>query len=1380
MSKEFELMDRILLLFIIFLLGIESNAQQEKLYQISDGISGIEYTFCKDRKGFLWIGTSNGLHSFDGNDFKVFKHVPSDSTSLSSNLIESIFEDSKGRLWVGTNNDLQLLDRNTNRLQSFPVFFNSIRRFIKFNDIAEDKKGNIWIATNFGLLKIDNKNRHQFYLYEIDEKGDLLKSNFNSVLVDSQDNVWVGSFNKGLYFLNPRLLQIKHFSKESKENFLQDETVLSLCFDAKKNLLIGTQKNGIYLYDPRIGKLKNLPVSSYNEPKKTGGIVSMALDKSGTVWVGTERNGLKKIDQHNVLINADLKIRSFDINESKVHCFIDETDNLWLGIDFEGLIKKNVKTSYFNFISYNGPESKSLSYPLIKSIFQDSYGDIWIGTDGGGLNHWRKKSDQIIHYKSDQNKSTSLADNAVLSICEDGSRNLWIATYVGGLSMFNRKDNSFINYPLPQKYNLHEFQFIKSITPDGDKGLWLGMNGGVLRYFDIQTRKFNNFGEKIDPIVFKEIFPYVKSLLLDTQGTLWFGTYNGLFAWIKGTSKIKRYPSSNDMIENQEVNCIHEDKAKNIWFGTSSGLHVINRENNQITTYSNKNGLPNNSVQGILEDEIGNLWVSTANGLSKFSKNRALFRNYFKNDGLPSNEFLSNAQFRSKNGILYFGTTSGMVYFLPENIPENSKTPNLALTELKLFNEVVPVGRYKDGRRLLTKVLNETKSLTLSYSDNNFMIGFAAIDFEAPEEIRYAYQLEGFDKDWIYTDHNRRYSNYTNLDPGKYIFKVKCTNSSGIWSKDIRSVAVLVNPPLYRTWWAYCIYMFLIIGLIYGLHCFGIYRINMKQALELETLQRRKIEEINEAKMQFFSNISHEFRTPISLIFAHLERLLKIEENPSSRTYIKIVQEQGTRLLRLVNQLLDVQKVEDQQLNLRAHQGDIIRFIKKIKASFDNLANQEGKILDLDAQYEEVLIWFDPDLMEKILLNLISNAFKCTSNGQSIIISIAISKLKSAHGDSIEFLDIKVSDTGIGIPEEFLERIFDRFYQVPDQQSAVKVGTGIGLHLAKKLVELHRGELYAESIAGEGSIFTVRLPFGNSHLLDKEIVEYSEIFDMTDSAASLAGGNLESEEEYINAPAIAQGISTVLIIEDDLEIRRYIAEELQHEAFAVMQAGDGKTGLELAQENLPDLIICDITMPELNGMEVLRLLRLDFNTAHIPVILLTAKGAIEDKIEGVGLGADDYISKPFNTSYLKMKVKRLIDQRRKLKERFSRTISFNAKEMTITSADERFLQKAMDYVKEKISDPEMNIEEMGKDIGVSRVHLYRKLKSLTGQSPTEFVRIMRLKQAAHLLAQNKFSISEVAYSVGFNSLQYFSNSFHDYFQVSPSAYSQRKTENNNE
>jgi signal transduction histidine kinase/ligand-binding sensor domain-containing protein/DNA-binding response OmpR family regulator len=1377
MNAKVNVLRKIVGLFVAFYIFSPSEAQQDRFYTPAQGLSNTMFEgFAQDNDGNIWIATDDGLNKFNGYNFEIYNNNPLNEKTLDNNLVTALFLDSKGTLWVGTNLGLHQYNKNLDNFNRYPIKLRNRIITTRINKITEDKYNNLWLVSAAGVIKVNPQtNIDIFYNYKLKDSTSLFRNPANDVTIDNNGIIWIGSEKNGLLFYDPLKNKFSNYHSEQINNSIIDNSILSLGKDRSGNIIIGTF-TGICIFDPYKNKFKNIPLFSIQGNIFNGGSYSIVTDNDGVVWVGTQRNGLKiLVPELGILKDANKNIDVEDVNNATIRSFCDRQGNLWLGIDHAGLYKIKGKGDHFYSLKKGQNGQLGLSKNNVSSILCDNDNNLWIGTDGGGLNLVRNKSNNTTVFKHIPDNTFSIPDNAVIAMYEDNSSNIWIGTYLGGLSLFDRKREVFKTYLIdPTKKDI-EFNYVASIKPDQSGNLWVATSGGGLQYFNTETKKFKSYTAVCHNNRSISLPLFLTTLFIDKENSIWIGSYNGLYYWNNQKGYYWEYSVSTGKLRSDIIYSIIQDSHNIIWVGTSSGLYKIKNEN-EIKNYSTDEGLPNNSVFGILEDNKGCLWLSTLNGLSKFDPGTVKFCNYFTYDGLPGNEFHPASCYKAKNGYLYFGSTSGLVYFNPDSIIEQKGFPTIIFTGLKIFNSKIAIGKLPDGRTILNEAMNETHQITLLHSDNSFTIDFAAINFAAPEKIKYAYCLQGFDQKWTNKDYNQRNATYTNLNPGTYIFKLKTTNIYNVWNSKVKEVIIVIKPPLWQAWWAYFIYTALFaLGFIL-VRKQMLFRIKMRNKLHIEHLEIEKLEELNQSKMQFFSNVSHEFRTPLTLILGPIERLLYSNNDTGFKKQIELIHRNALRLLRLVNLLLDLQKVEKSEMHLRARLGDLVSFIQEITLSFEELAQQKKIELLFNSEVSKLEAMFDPDKLDKVLFNLLSNAFKFTSEG-AITVELSVKKNDTSVPPGNDLVRITVTDSGKGMKQEYLQKIFERFYQIEESDSEMQIGTGIGLHLSKHLVELHGGKITVSSKTGDGTRFEILIPLGIANPKHEEINENTvassvpQYFDLSTIQNVDGPGLIENLDKNLNDKKKLPK-PTVLIVEDEFEIRTYIKSELLDQ-YNIIEAIDGEEGWRAAQKEMPDLIISDIMMPKMDGIELCKNIKTNLKTSHIPVILLTARTSIENRIEGIETGADSYIPKPFHPQHLLIRVEKLIELRRVLINKFSKSIGFEAKEMTLTTPDEKFLQKAMDLVKENISNTELNIEDMGSELGMSRAHLFRKLKALTNQNPSEFVRTIRLKQAAYLLSQKKISISEVAFSVGFSSHQYFSNCFQNYFGMSPTEYSQK-------
>lgn len=1345
---------RIALVLLLFAFA-ESLFSQEIIhkklisYTLNDGLSNSHITsIVQDKKGFIWIGTEDGLNRFDGKKFVNFYHFANDTGSLPSSGIYSLHIDKNKNLWIGTFTGLCRYDYKLEKFIKYPIKNKDKEYHIPVKAISSNNKKELWLGTSGqGLVKMNTNSRLCTFFKHSPKDSTTIASDFISeLLIDKNNNIWVGNQLKGVSALNSKTNCFSHYNEENSK--LINNNVLSLFEDKNGNIRIGTFGGGISVINPKTDNIKHHTTKDKNSIINNDIVYDIIQDRKGIIRMGTEGGGLNSYINDNSQIDAvtteSKSIKGLINNKIRV-IFEDKDGNLWLGIHQGGLNIMSNKPADFQHITTGEASSPVLS------IFADNQ-KIWIGTDGNGLKTWNTQTNQFKTYTISPEKK-SLKSNVIRTIYKDRYNTVWIGTYLGGLAKYNKEKDNFTNFShTPGDSNSLTNNDVTAITEDRLGNLWIGTNGGGLNLYNPENKNFRSFrhieGEKKSLIN-----DWIVCMYLDRLGFVWIGTY-----W--GISKLDplKLTFTNFNIKETQRNttlCFHEDKLGNLWTGTTNGLLLLNKETGEILkTYTLRDGLPNNVINGILEDNSGNLWLSTNNGISCFNLKNKTFNNYSQRAGLQSSEFIHGAYAEGVNNDFFFGGIEGITRFFPEKISKNTSKPKVILTDFKILNQSVKIGKDKD-KFTLSKSISETQKLELPYRHNSFSFEFTAIEFLTPEKIKYAYQMEGFDKQWNYFDYKRNNVTYTNLDYGKYTFRIKASNSNGQWGKPT-NLKITITTPVWLRWWAYAIYSLL--GLIAAWFIRKYYnkRIEEKNNIRIERLNRKKDKELNETKLQFFTNISHEFRTPLTLIIGPLEAFLESEDlKPEQKRQFELMHRNANRLLRLVNQLMDLRKIDAGKVNLNAGKYNIIAFLQEIYDNFFKLAEKRKVNFYFKKDFSELDLWFDNDKLDKVFFNLLSNAFKFTSQNESIFIEI-----KRSEKDG--FIRIDVKDTGKGIKKQKLSYVFDRFYQA-ENHSNLQQGTGIGLWLTKHYIELHKGNISVKSEPEKGTIFTILLPTGDKHLTPEQKTVQNEI------ESQLQAPIIESEQEFsFNSEnfSYSQKKQSILLVEDDDEIRSYIKQGLEKN-FRVSEAINGKEGLNKALETSPDLVITDVMMPEMDGIQLCEKLKTDLKTCHIPVIMLTAKTSIEHRIKGLETGADSYIPKPFNPQHLMVRIVKLLELRRRLINKFSNEIGFKAEKTAVTSADEKLLNSVIEIVNKKIADADLNVEILSKQIGMSRGHLQRKLKSLTGQNPNEFIRIMRLQQAAEILKNNKISISEAAYMVGFSSPSYFSTCFTKQYKISP-------------
>ncbi len=1362
-------------LIIAFLVAIKFYAQNDnksfELYTNHNGLSNSHVNcISQDAKGFMWFGTDYGLNKFDGFSFTTYKNNPYDKKSLPSDEVSALHLDKDGFLWVGTYNGLAKYDHRTGHFQNFFINEDSIHYYKPVRALTGDNSGKIWVGTSGnGVMVIDAKTG--VYLKDLNRvlASKIGKEHVYSLLIDKQNNLWIGTEGNGIKVFNIDSQTVKHY--QVGNTVLRDNWILTLFEDAENNIWIGTRGGGLSLFNTRENKFTdNLKIE-----KIVHEVYSFAYNTDSTLWIGTNNGGLITYDFRNKKFSKHATYEAennFKGKRIRV-LFPDKDGNIWLGIHQLGIgLMKNYNYP-FQQSRIKLPEEVTINKESILGILLDSQQNLWVGTDGNGLIKYNILSGNYKRYLPERTKN-SIPSNVIRTIYEDSNGNIWIGTYKGGLSKYNKNTDNFSNF-LNKKDDLSSLGYsdVIDIAEDNKKRLWVATNGGGLNLMNEDGISFTRF--TTNSLTQRSLIchDWLTCLFKDSKGFLWVGSFWGLSKFDTEQYLFKNYYNDlNDQksLSSNIVFAINEDKSGNIWVGTKRGLNRLNPETNDFTYFDTDDGLPNEVINSIMVDGKNNLWLGTNNGLAKFNVESHEVLNYYFQDGLASNEFIHNSAYKTNNGQLLFGSVYGFNAFSPDSIKDENYFPETLITDFKIFNQSVPIGELDDGRTILNQSIAETKNIELEYSDNSFSFDFVALDYTHPEQVIYSCKMIGFEENWNYLDFNRRFITYTNLDPGTYTFVVKASNKMEKWGDNETKITIRIHPPAWLTKWAYFIYIIVIVGSALFLWKLNFDRIRAKNQVKIERIKKAQEDKLNQSKLEFFTNISHEFRTPLTLIIGPIETLIENEKlNDAVKRSLHMMSRNARRLLRLVNQLLDLRKVEKGKLKLEAQQTDIIKFVYEVYESFEQLAKSKRINYQLKKNNEKLEVYFDHDKLDKILFNLLSNAFKFTPQEGKIVIKISTNPNKSNDFKN-GYVQIQIKDNGRGMSVEHVERIFERFYQSPASEGSIQKGTGIGLSLTKSLVNLHHGQITVESAKGEGSVFRVKLPLGSSHLLTDEIIEtrINEHVDANAQPVVLEG--YENVSFGSNSGKIADNSAPlILLVEDNEDVRNYIKNGLI-DKYLIEEAENGKEGLKKAHNLMPDLIISDVMMPEMDGITFCKKIKTELVSCHIPVILLTAKSSIEHRIEGLETGADSYIPKPFNPKHLLIRVEKLIELRQRLKEKFKTESDFEPIQMAVTSADEKFMKKTVEIIKEKIADSDLGVESLSEKVGMDRSHLYRKLKSLVGQTPSEFIRTIRLKQAAYLLANEDIPVSEVSYLVGFNSPSYFASCFNKQYKESPTQY----------
>lgn len=1352
----------------------------------------------QDNEGFVWIATSNGLYMFDGQRFKVYRNQINESKSIVNNMIMKLEIDDANNLWIGTVRGLCAF--NTQKQEFFYPSSTLINKDI--NAIYLDKSdGSLWVGTNdSGLYHILNPNvvdgGLEHFTFQSNDLNTLNSNIILSIAKDQYDNLWVGT-DAGL---NKMFLSSKDTKKFLRvEGF--DKSIGNIFMDSKKGLWVGESGTGLW--------------------KLSGPSSLQVLNK-------------------NSFINYELGLDVSDNKYGNINDIEEDVDGkLWVGVYGYGLYQLNVETGGYSMYAPSEIHEESLSNKRIMTILIDRTRVLWVGTEVGGLNKCDLQKKDIIHIDKNKLNANSLSHASVNAILEDGDF-LWVGTEYG-LNRIGFRENykspQIEHYFFKQMEPGHQEkgQSVKAIYKDSDGLFWLGkdrivtmhVKNGNVNFKDtdlnipnvfsiLEDKKgFLWFGSFSDGLVkwkkktngtnfdFSNVTHYksnlyndrgiksnyVSCLYEDSKGHIWVGTLQGGLSLIlndKDGEKdqfitfLNRSDDSNSLSYNS-VFSILEDKNGTYWIGTfGGGLNKLTFPNNDYKSpvfehFSEADGLSNNAIYGILQDESGKLWMSTDNGISCFDPKNASFKNYNKGDGLQSNNFRKNAYYKSKSDYLFFGGLRGLNIFHPKSLTDNMINAEPKLTAFKIKNDIVEVGKRYNGRVILERKLssNTHKPIQLKHHENTLTFEFAALHFAAPEKNKFQYQLAGFDKQWQ-DSKGLPFAHYTNLSPGNYTFKVKASNNDEIWNDVPTEFSFRINPPFWMSWWAFVLYIAIVFAILWSVQSYFDLRSKQRASAQIQ----KEIEQVNKLKLQFFTNISHEFKTPITLILSPIEELMEnLADNLKVKSKLQIIQRNANSLLRLVNQLMEFRKIEVGETKLAATNSNLINFVREIASSFKVSAKKADIHISFETNLKSSEVWFDWDKLEKILNNLIYNAIKFTNPGGTINVRVLKSEEKDLIGlkDSeldFQYIKIEVEDNGVGIKDDELPFVFHRFYQVNQTRERMRKGTGIGLAITKDLVELHHGKISVKSKVEKGTKFTILLPLGTAHLMPEEMVLKTESMDQ--SLNSLDEHDEKLDLEANHSKKSKDAANTILIVDDNADIRQLIQEGFSN-SYNVLEAENGNEGLKIALKEMPDLIVSDILMPEMDGIELCAALKSNLRTSHIPVILLTALNSVEHRIEGLESGADAYIPKPFKMKLLTIRIQKLIESRDALRKRFQTEKELTPETITLNSLDEEFLKKIMEHMEHNMGNDSYWIDELAADMNTSRSTFFRKLKKLTGQSPNDFIRLVRLKRAAQLLDQNELTIAQVSYRVGFSDPGYFGKCFRKVYGESPSSYSKKET-----
>lgn len=1341
----------ILLAINLLLIQKRSGAQGAffQNYTIENGVSAYSMSRCfpmlHDSRGFMWFATTEGLTRFDGLRFTIFRHNPNDPHSLSNNFTNTICEDLDGKIWVGTNQGVSVFDFHTETFTNYQHDSSDSTSLAgnEINFVACDDSGNVWVGTRFSGISCFQRQTKKFKNYVIipqEYNSKRVQKDGTQFLQQADGTIWIGN-TEGLHRYNP--------NKDS--------------FD--------------YL----------IPFPEYPAEWKYNLVAGLAEDREGNLWISSGfLPEAKRVINPNSKLVVDFPqpLKSVLAKESVNSFYLDRKGNIWIGTVL-GVFKWDPTRQKVTHYQHDKNDSHSILPGMCSTIYEDREGNMWFSFVNSGFSmlHSEVNSFEIFaHFPSSSmlnldEKRVLISSAEKLHVFDIKEKRIipnnlpaplqnakveypMILTPNGKLWVTNFRDRNTYRYSISENVLSKLGQPDHLMTKDRQGNVWAAYN---LLKFNPTTNQWESMLNKVQKSKLHALD--FKCIATDSMGHILLGTDAfGIYLYDPVSKKLKTAESGLEELKffkKSMIRTMYVASNGLVYIGSSVGFGIYDPKKKKLAVLDKSDGLPHNMVQAIIEDSTGDIWLATGTGIVRFDPKTKNFENFNSNEGFKANAFMWNVSLRDANGYIYFSSDKDIFRFHPDSLKQKVPVSSLYLSHFYLDRKLVK----PSDNTFLQAAINQTKSIELPHNQSDIGFGFIMPSMKNAHKIRYYYQLKGFDKDWQQANLLNE-AHYTNLDPGSYTFRVKALTHDGTEALNQASVQIIIHSPWWATWWAYLIYSVAFLGI--ALNLFS--RQRLKHRLELETIKSEKLKEVDQFKTRFFANISHEFRTPLTLILGQIDNLKSTIIDSRQRHKLLVADRNAKRLLELINQLLDLSKLEAQSMTLQAQEGNIVSFLKNVFFSIESLAEQKNIQLSFQSILSQQLAYFDQDKLAKILTNLLSNAWKFTPEGEEIRMHV--------WKENDHWIAFDVSDTGQGIPAESLPSLFDRFYQVDGSYTRTKGGTGIGLALVKELVELHRGKITVKSELGHGSTFTVKLPLGRDYLNDREIVS-PELEFSKQTHLNVPLSELYHSEEQELVPDIREQIeaqhehASVLIVEDNPEVLAFIAETIQSHHYKPLLARNGREGLETALEMAPDLIITDVMMPEMNGYDLARAIREEITVSHIPIILLTAKTAEEEKLLGLELGVDDYITKPFSPRELLARTQNLIEIRKQLRQHFSQATIIEPSQVSGISMDQAFLKSVLQNIELNLQDGKYGVEQLADSVNMSVNHLNRKLNALIDQSAGKLMRSMRLQKAAELLGQQVGTVSEISDMFGFSDASNFSRSFKKQFGYSPSEYIER-------
>ncbi|RZJ73998.1 MAG: hybrid sensor histidine kinase/response regulator [Flavobacterium sp.] len=1304
---------------------------------IHDGMSNNSVnTIFQGRDGYMWFGTYDGLNRYDGYDFKAYRNIIGDSTSLQANFVHSLCEDSHDRLWIGGSNGGCVLDKITETFQSLYYDSGHGKREILRDIVLSIKalpNGKMLVGTKRSGLIVYDENS---FMGKRIPMEDGLKDNFNYSVTgidfsEEKQSLWVMVNRVGLCRFSLRTLKLSIVPNSFKEA----NCILAL----GKRIAFGTDE-GFFIYDSKAEKITEnlLPTRVF---------VTNLISDTNKIWIATDGKGVFTLSENQKMAGALAKIDNQNVLKSDAVWGLckDKLGGIWIGTLRGGATELIATKTHFKKVK--AVKTQDPNENFILSFCEDKNGNIWVGTDGAGLKFLNRKTGQYETVARTSGTAQVLSSNFITGLLRDVNDDIWLATWSGGLNRLSAKTGKIEWFKCINPFTKREEKNIWCLFKDNDQNIWASAtNEGTLYKFNRKAQKFEVFDRRLSDLL---------CLTQTKDGKIWSGDYNSLYCVDVKNRSFKSYKIG------YPIRSILEDKNGRLWVGTSEGgLLNFDPKNGHYQRFTTTQGLSGNTVLRLLEDKNGRIWMSTYNGLSRLDAKDGSFRNFSVSDGLQSNQFSFNAALSLSSGEFLFGGIDGFNVFDPTKISDFRRPIDVKLTGILVNNK--PLSKHPDLIGQTEK--GEVKSIELPFDQTTISLDFAGLDFRFADKIGYAYKLEGWENHWNFDVRNRNAS-YTRLSAGTYVFKVRTTDLYGKWKTPVALLTIEVLPPWYLSWYAYLLYFTIVASAVYAYLRYNRYKERMKFELRLVQMESQKEKEMAERQLSMFTYISHEFRTPVSLIINPLRKLLRKDESENaSNPDLLVAHRNARRLLSLVDQLLLFRKAGSEVDDLKISQLDLRQIVQDVFESFTYQAQEQKISYQLDSNLPDVEIFGDLEKIEIALFNLVANAFKYTPEGGQITL-----KLEESENEAI----FRVIDTGVGIAQEEISTIFEKFRQANPKVSFGK-GFGIGLFVVKNFIDKHHGRIDCESIPGKGTTFSVVLKKGKSHLNGKEISNQvsnrSQIFDEL-RADKIENPKLSARQQALedSIPTVITDKKSVLIVDDDDEIRNYLLT-LFGQHYVVFGAANGQQGFESAKKNVPDVVVTDLNMDEIDGLELCRKLKSDSDLGHIPVVLLTASSASETELEGITGGADDYITKPFDSDILLARIETLLKSRSQLRNYYLDSITLKENSAKVPTEYKEFLENCIAVIEGNLDDKDFTIKSFSKAMGMSHSSLYTKIKAISGQTLNAFIRSIRLRKAALLLLTEDVNILQASTQVGFEDQKYFRQQFVKLFGMTPSAY----------